>query len=119
MKGSLDVNLNYSPDGLNGKCVANNLKADFWNYKIPINLPKVVFNFEGRKVWAKTNGTFGNEPVFTDFELTGLATSDVRVRGDVKTKLTNNFAKKYYNKVRISGKLDARVKYFTHNKKVS
>ena len=118
MKGTLDVNLNYSPDGFKGKCIANKLKADFWDYKIPINLPIVVFNFEGRKVWAKTNGTFGNEPVFTDFELTGLATPDVRVRGDVKTKLTNNLAKKYYNKVQILGKLDAKVKYFTHNKKV-
>lgn len=119
MKGDLDVNLNYSKDGLKGKCVANKLSANFWDYKIPINLPKVVFNFEGRKVWAKTSGTFGTEPVFTDFELVGLATPDVRVRGDVKAKLTNKFAKKYYNKIRISGQVDAKVKYFVHNKKVN
>lgn len=29
MKGTLDVNLNYSPDGFKGKCIANKLKADF------------------------------------------------------------------------------------------
>jgi hypothetical protein len=61
LSGTLDVNLNYNNKTLTGVCVAKNLKAGFFDYKIPINLPKTVFHFEKNKIWARTIGSIAGE----------------------------------------------------------
>lgn len=115
MSGQIDVNLMLSKDGLVGDCKAKNLKALFFDYKIPIILPMTKFVFSGREITAKTSGTFGGEPVRTNFYLTGLGTKDLIATGSVFSTLTNNFARKYYPIVKISKKADASVHYKTHN----
>ncbi len=111
LSGTLDVDLNLSKKGLNGKCIAHRLNADFSNFKFPVELPFVIFNFNGRKVWAKTTGTFGGEPVYTDFVVNGLGTKALVTEGNVQAKLGENFSKKYFKPVRIKGVADAKVKY--------
>ncbi len=118
MTGSLDVDLNFSKKGLSGKCFAHNLKADFSKYKIPVSLPYVRFNFNGRDMRAAATGTFGGEKVYTDVWLKGIATKSVDVKGNVKSKLSANFTKKYFEPVQIQGLADAAVKYHTHDGKV-
>jgi len=113
--GNIDVDLVYSKNGLSGKCIAHNLGADFWSYKIPVLLPNVVFNFNGRSMDAKATGLFGPELVYTDVKIEGIFTKSVEVKGDVRSKLTNNFTKKYFKPVQISGRADAEVKYHVHN----
>lgn len=115
MSGLMDVNLMLSKNGLFGDCKTKNLKALFFDYKIPIILPMTKFVFGGREITAKTSGTFGGEPVHTNFYLTGLGTKDLVATGSVFSSLTNNFAKKYYPLVKISKKADASVHYKTHN----
>lgn len=112
--GTLDINLHLAGGKIYGKCMANNLYALFSNFYIPVSLPYTVFNFENKKITAKTKGTFGKEPVYTDFYLTGLATKNLDVKGNVRSGLTNKFAKKYYPAVVISGTGLAEVKYHTH-----
>lgn len=119
MKGTLDVDLNFSKRGVNGKCRAHNLRADFSNYMIPVNLPLVDFYFQGLRVFARTKGTFGTEPVFTDFETRGIGTKNVHTRGNVYSKLTNKFSQKYFKPVQISGYADALVKYDVKGKDVN
>lgn len=119
MKGTLDVNLNFSKRGVNGKCRAHNLRADFSNYMIPVNLPVVDFYFQGLKVFARTKGTFGLEPVFTDFETVGIGTKNVHTRGNVYSKLTNKFSQKYYKPIKILGYANAHVKYDVQGKDVN
>ncbi len=118
-EGSLDVDLAFSKEGLNGKCRAHNLKADFSKFKIPVSLPVVDFYFTGREMKAAANGTFGTDKVYTDVLVKGLATDNVVVAGNVKSKLTKNFTKKYFEPVQIIGFADADVKYMTANHKVS
>lgn len=113
--GTLDVDLEYSKSGLNGECIAHNLKADFWTRKITVLLPNVVFNFKGREINAVTQGTFGSEPVKTDFHLSGLATKNLQIEGNVYSDFTNNIMKKYFPEASISGKTNAKVKYTVNN----
>lgn len=117
--GTLDVNLTLSKSGLNGKCIAKNLGADFSKFKIPVFLPKTVFIFKDRSISAKTSGLFGGEPVYTDFYLSNLATDQLKVTGNVSSMLTNDFAKKYFNYISIVGSLAASVKYYVQNSVVN
>lgn len=111
--GLMDIDLVLKNGSLTGICTANNLQALFSQYKIPVLLPKVQFYFSGGKIYAVTSGYFGSEPVQTDFYLEGLFTKNVVVRGNVHSKLTNKFSKKYFPMIKISGSADAVVKYFT------
>ena len=115
MSGLMDVNLLLTKGGLVGDCKTKNLKALFFDYKIPISLPMTKFVFSGREVTAKTSGTFGGEPVHTNFYLKGLGTKDLVAIGSVYSSLTNNFSRKYFPMVKISKKADASVRYLTHN----
>lgn len=115
MTGQIDVNLMLTKDGLVGNCLAKNLNALFFDYKIPISLPITKFVFTGREITAKTSGTFGGEAVHTNFYLRGLGTKDLITTGSVYSPLTNNFTKKYYPLVKISKNADASVRYKTHN----
>jgi hypothetical protein len=117
LTGTLDVNLNYSNKKLNGTCTANNLSAKFFDYKIPINLPKTVFHFENDRIWASTTGKIAGEKAFTDVEINKLFTPNTTARGTVKTKITQSL-KKYYPTISISGKADATIKYQTKNRVV-
>lgn len=119
MKGSLDVDLNFSKKGVRGKCIAHNLRADFSNFMIPVSLPNVVFDFQGLKVSAQAKGTFGSEPVITDFETIGIGTKKVHTRGNVYSKLTNKFSRKYFKPVQIIGSADALVKYDVQGNEVN
>lgn len=118
-KGTLDVDLKISSSGVFGKCFAKNLGADFSKYNIPVYFPLVEFNFEGRNLWVKTNGTFGTEPVYTDFYLSGLATNELETKGTVRSDLTDKFCKKYFNPVKITGIVSAIVNYHVRNKVVN
>ncbi len=111
-KGTLDADLKYSKKGLKGKCIAHNLGADFSKFKIPVLLPHVKFNFENRTIYAKANGTFGGEDVYTDVFIEGLFTKLIHTIGNVHSKrLTNSFSSKYFKPVQIIGSADAKVKY--------
>ena len=119
MSGTLDVNLVLKNGKIKGNCIGYNLKALFSNFKFPIVLPKTIFVFNDDKtITAKTVGTFGEEPVTTDFLLTGLLTDDLHIKGNVSSKLTNKFSAKYFKPVQIKGDTDAKVQYHTHNGKV-
>jgi len=118
-KGTLDVDLTLTLNGLKGKCRAHNLGADFSKFKIPVELPAVDFYFKGRQMKAAANGSFGGEKVYTDVVVSALATKHVIARGNVRSKLSNNFTRKYYNTVGIKGIADASVKYLTKDKKVN
>ena len=119
MSGTLDVDLILKNGKIKGNCIGHNLKALFSNFKFPIILPKTIFVFNDNKtITAKTVGTFGEEPVTTDFLLTGLFTDDLHIKGNVSSKLTNKFSAKYFKPVQIKGSADAKVQYHTHNGKV-
>lgn len=117
-RGTLDVDLTVKNGDFYGKCITNNLGALFSNFKIDVFLPKTVFYFDKKEVSAVTQGTFGTEPVETDFYLKGIATDDLYVNGNVHSVLTNNFTKKYFPILQIRGKADAKVTYKTHNQTV-
>lgn len=119
MSGTLDLDLNLSKSGLNGNCKGKKLSALFSNYKIPVYLPSTDFKFSGREINADTKGTFGGEPVHTDFYLKGLGTKNLYVTGTVNSSLTNKFSKKYFPLVSISGCADAFVRYITYQHKVN
>ena len=118
MKGTMDVDLVYSDGDLNGNCKTHNLGSDFSNLKIPVYLPETNFNFGNKTISAQTTGLFGQEPVKTDFLLTGLFTRDLTVKGNVYSTLTGRFTQKYFPKITVIGNADASVKYLTHNGKV-
>ena len=117
-KGTMDVDLFLDKKGLTGKCITHNLGAKFSNLKVDVLLPKTVFDFRGREVSAATSGTFGTEPVQTDFHLTGMMTNDLHVTGNVSSVFQDRLTKKYFPAVEISGKTPALVKYHTHNQAV-
>ena len=117
-KGIMDISLDYKKDGIFGKCITHNLGADFSNFKIPLFFPKTVFFFEGKSIKADTSGLFGQDPVNTDFSLTGLMTKDLIIKGNVYSKLTDKTTKKYYPAIKIVGNADAKVNYTTQNGKV-
>ena len=116
--GKLDIDLTYSKSGFDGTCRTKNLKADFWELKIPVYLPDTVFYFKDRIVQAKTSGLFGPEKVNTDFYLQGIATDNVIVDGNVKSIFTDKLTSKYYPNVKLSGTAPAHVKYHVNGTKV-
>lgn len=118
-KGTMDVDLLFDKKGLTGNCVTHNLGADFSKFKVAVFLPETKFDFAGREVSAATKGTFGGEPVTTDFHLTGMLTPDLHVKGNVSAPFTNKITKRYFPQVQISGATDAKVKYHTHNEEVN
>lgn len=118
-KGTIDVDLYFDKKGLTGNCVTHNLGADFSKLKVAVFLPQTKFDFTGREVSAATKGTFGGEPVSTDFYLTGMLTDDLHVTGNVSSPFTNKITKKYFPQIQISGVADANVKYHTHNEEVN
>ena len=117
-KGTLDIDLNLKNGALNGKCTARNLEADFSKFKIPVSLPVVDFYFTGRDMKAAASGTFGPDGVYTDVLVRGIATDNIIVHGNVKSKLSDKFTQTYFKPVRIEGYADASVQYMTKNKKV-
>ena len=118
-KGTIDVDLLFDKKGLTGNCITHNLGADFSKFKVAVFLPETKFDFAGREVSAATKGTFGGEPVTTDFHLTGMLTDDLHVKGNVSAPFTNTITKRYFPQVQISGVTDAKVKYHTHNEEVN
>ena len=118
-KGTMDADLFFDKRGLTGKVVTHNLGAKFSKIKVDVFLPETVFDFQGREVGAKTSGTFGTEPVATDFHLTGMMTDDLHVMGNVSSVFQDRLTKKYFPAVGISGKIPANVKYHTHNQNVN
>ena len=117
-KGTMDVDLFLDKRGLTGKVITHNLGAKFSNLKVDVFLPETTFDFRGREVSAKTSGTFGTEPVQTDFHLTGMMTDDLHVTGNVSSVFQDRLTKKYFPAVEISGRTPALVKYHTHNQAV-
>lgn len=117
-KGTLDIDLFLDKKGLKGKCITHNLGAKFSALKVDVFLPETTFDFKGREVSAKTSGTFGTEPVQTDFHLTGMMTNDLHVTGNVTSVFQDRLTKKYFPAVQISGKTPAKVTYHTHNDEV-
>lgn len=111
LTGKIDVNLNFKFGNITGTCYAKDMKALFFDYKIPIHLPYTAFRFSGKKITAHSHGTFGPEPVNTAFYLTGLGTKDVRSKGIVSSNLTSNFSKKYFPPLKIVGTTKAVVRY--------
>lgn len=117
--GKLDIDLKFSKDGINGKCIAHGLRADFSKFMIPVMLPKVVFDFNNRNMQAKATGMFGLEPVYTDVYISDIATDNVKTIGNVHSYLTNNFTQKYFKPVQVIGKADAKVQYKVYKKDVN
>lgn len=117
-KGTMDVDLLLHNKGITGKCITHNLGAKFSKLKVDVFLPKTVFKFRDREVSAQTEGTFGKEPVKTDFHLTGMLTKNVDVVGNISSPFTNRITKEYYPDIEILGVADANVKYHTQNQKV-
>lgn len=117
--GKMDVDLKFSRNGVNGKCHTHGLRADYSKFMIPVVLPEVVFEFNDHNMQAKTSGTFGGEPVYTDVYISGIATDDVKTIGNVRSNLTNKFTQKYYNPVQIAGCANAKVQYRVHKKVVN
>ena len=117
-KGTMDVDLFLDEKGLTGKCFTHNLGAKFSALKVDVFLPETTFDFKGREVSAKTSGTFGTEPVQTDFHLTGMMTNDLHVMGNVTSVFQDRLTKKYFPAVQISGRTPAKVSYHTHNQAV-
>ena len=118
MSGTLDVDLNFSKKGITGKCFGRNLKADFSDFKIPVSLPFVRFNFNGHSMRAAADGIFGDDKVYTDVWVKGILTKSVTARGSVKAVLSPGFSSKYFKPVQIKGSADALVNYFTHDGEV-
>lgn len=111
LTGKLDVDLNFKLGYVNGACYASDLKALFFNYKIPIYLPNTVFKFSGKKVTAHSRGTFGGEQVYTAFYLNGLGTKDAHPKGIVSSNLTSKFSQKYFPPFKVIGTSKAVVRY--------
>ena len=117
-KGNMDIDLSLDNNGITGKCITHDLGAKFSNLKVDVFLPETIFNFKNREVSAQTNGTFGGEPVETDFNLNGIFTKNIDVTGNISSPFTDKITKKYYPNVEIVGVADANVKYHTQNQKV-
>jgi len=117
-KGNMDIDLSLDNNGITGKCITHDLGAKFSNLKVDVFLPETIFNFKNREVSAQTKGTFGGEPVETDFNLNGIFTKNIDVTGNISSPFTDKITKKYYPNVEIVGVADANVKYHTQNQKV-
>lgn len=115
LSGNLDIDLNLSKKGLNGICRAKNVTALFMQYKIPMKLEDTDFKFTGRKIFAQTKGVLGGEAVKTDFLVTGIATKNLNVSGNVYSNISDKFTKKYFPIVNVAGKADVHVKYNSKN----
>ncbi len=115
LSGNLDIDLNLSKKGLNGISRAKNTSALFMRYKIPMKLDDTDFNFTGRKIVAQTTGTLGGEAVKTDFLVTGIATKNLNVSGNVYSNISDKFTAKYFPIVNVAGTADVHVKYNSQN----
>lgn len=111
--GKMDISLDYKNNEFYGNCIARDLGAIFSGFRIPVVLPEVVFDFDGREISASASGTFGGSKVKTDFKVSGLLTKDLELRGNVYSPLTNITTQKYYPAVHIDGHADAKVSYLT------
>ena len=112
--GLANLDLNISKGNITGIAVITNLAAKTVKFSIPIKLPSTEFKFFGNKITAKTQGTFGNEIVYTDFSAEKLFTPDKIIYGTVSSALGEKFTQLYTPDIRITGKIDARVKYQVH-----
>lgn len=117
--GSADINLRIANNGLNGNAVIKNLSAKTVKFSIPIILPKAEFKFFNDEIHAAANGKFGNEDVYTDLSVTNLFSPQKLVVGSVHSKLGEKFTKLYSPDIRITGKIDALVKYNVFNRNVT
>lgn len=116
--GLMDIDLIFHKRKLSGRCVTKNLKANFTGFKIPVVLPRTVFEFKDNNINAKTTGTFAQEPVTTDFNLSGLFSKNLELSGSVKSQFHNHSIKKYIPQVEVVGNADALVKYHNKNGKI-
>lgn len=112
--GLADINLVISPENIMGKAVTRNLSAKTVKFSIPISLPYTEFKFSGNKITAESTGKFGNEKVFTDFSADKLFTPEKIVSGTVKANLSDKFSDLYAPEIKITGHLNALVKYHVY-----
>lgn len=115
--GTADLDINVSNKKLNGKALLHDLSAKTVKFSIPINLPKTEFIFSGDKITAATNGTFGGEKVYTDFNAENIFSPDRIISGSVKASPGSKFARTYIPNLDIKNKIDLAVKYFIQHQK--
>ncbi len=90
--GTVNVNLKYNKDGINGKCIANNLSANAVWFDIPLYFKEAVFYFRGQKVDSVAEGILGKEKVVHTLNITDLLNPQKKeVVGTMKTTLTKKF----------------------------
>lgn len=109
--GLANINLNFKNGSINGNALINNLSAKTVLYSIPILLPKAEFKFLNTDIQAAAKGKFGNEDVYTDFFVKDLFSPEKLVYGSVKSKLGKKFTELYTPDIKITGTIDALVKY--------
>ena len=117
--GTVDVDLVYNENGLQGVCKTNKLFAKSVLFDVPISFNTALFNFKDRAIWTEAYGKVGNEKVYTYFILTGMATDNQEIKGHVKSLLSNSFVAEYLPDMKIDGRANTSVDYFVKNGKVA
>ena len=90
--GTVNADLQINKDGINGKCIANNLSANAVWFNIPLYFKEAVFNFRGQTVDSIAEGILGKEKVIHTLNITDLLNPQKKeVVGTMKTTLTKKF----------------------------
>lgn len=114
-KGKLDLSLYYEQNGLYGQAKLNNFGAQTLPLSIPLFFKKLDFIFENKEIYMKGSGLFGGERCQADFYLTDLFTDKLKISGNINSKVSNSFAKKYIEGLFIKGKVFLSVDYQVQN----
>lgn len=115
--GTLDINLNVKKEGIFGKCIAKNLKANAIWFDIPIYFKEAVFDFNGNSITSLAQGLLGNENVTHELDVINIGTPQKEVFGRVKSHLSDNF--KYVPNLTILNGADANLIYNIKNKLIN
>ena len=114
--GTVNADLQINKDGINGKCIANNLSANAVWFDIPLYFKEAVFNFRGQTVDSVAVGTLGREKVIHTLNITDLLDRQKKeVIGSMKTTLTKKFD--YVPNLNILNSVNVSLVYKIKNKK--
>ena len=90
--GTANVDLKINKNGIFGKCIGNNLRANAVWFDIPLYFKEAVFNFHGQKIDSVAEGILGKEKVIHTLNITDLLDPQKKfVIGTMKTTITKKF----------------------------
>lgn len=116
LKAKADIDLKYSNEVFFGNVLINEMSAKNVQFLIPLYFKDVSCNFNKNTITLNTTGLIGKEKAHADLLIADLF-NDRKVKGSVKTTITNELTKTYMPDFKLDGNIIADIDYFIHNKK--